>query len=310
MVGNRKCFNYSRSMAMSRGMGISECHNKLKTVFFRLGLWLVILLGAQSCTTLNNVFYWADTYLAWEIDEYFDLTKEQEIYVAQHLDMILLAYKEQEIPKYIAFLQEIKIRSQVNLTLDDIEWFRNTLRQFNVNIANLLVDDVTYFLAGLENGQIPYFEQKLAESNEDWLEKREKRNGKSDEEKLEKRYKDIEEWMGDLSKEQKEKIALLSKQYESPGENRYNRRLQSQQRFITLLKTELENQNLRELLLDWYLNSDRHNTEESKEFSQRRNLNSAQLFLMLDRTATEKQRAFFYKKLDSYIEQLEKIING
>ena len=281
-----------------------------RSYFYRLTLGLVLIFGTQGCTSLNNLFYWADTYLAWQIDDYFDLTNEQEAFVDQGLDRFFLSYKYQEIPKYIEFLQEVKSRSGRQLTEADMVWFWDSLRQFNENIAKLLVEDVSLFLGSLEQSQIPYFQSKLDKSNEDWQEEHEERLERTTEERLEKRYERIEDWVGPLTKNQKEQISIL---YPTDGywsKSRYDRRLKSQQRFVNIIESNNEVQTLKAPLLNWDLNPEQYYSKEHQAYVERRNQRSMNLVLMLDKTATKEQRQFFQEKLDDYIEELQRIISG
>ena len=281
-----------------------------RSFFYRLTLGLVLIFGVQGCMSLNNIFYWADTYLAWQIDDYFDLTNEQKAFVDKGLNRFFLSYKYQEIPKYIEFLQEVKSRSGRQINEPDLVWFWDSLRQFNENIANLLAEDVSLFLASLEQNQIPYFQSKLNESNENWLEEREERLERTAEERLERRYERIEDWVGSLSEAQKEQIAVLYPMDGKAGQFRYSRRLGSQQRFLNIIESNHETQSLKTQLLDWYLKPEQYYSKEYQSYVESRNQRSMKLILMLDKTATKKQRQFFHDKLDDYVEELQQIISG
>jgi hypothetical protein len=235
------------------------------------------------------------------------LTNEQESFVEQGLDRFFLTYKSQEFPKYIHFLEEIKSRSERQLTEADLKWFRDTLRQYNENIANLLVKDVSLFIGSLEKDQVPYLQTKLAESNESWLEER---ANSSKEERLEKRYERIEEWVGELTKKQKQEIAVLYPLDQNSNKFRYNRRLNSQQHFMKIVESGAEPQDLKAKLLGWYLKSDQYYDNDYQAYIKKRNQQTTKLVLMLDKTATKEQRKHFKEKLEGYIDELQKIISG
>ncbi len=295
---------------MSRKFMAGGIVKSTKSLFSQLILGLVLIVGAQGCTSLNNIYYWADTYLAWQIDDFFDLTNEQEAFVDKGLDRFFLTYKYQEIPKYIEFLQDAKSRSNRQLTEADLVWFWDSLRQFNENIANLLAEDVSLFLASLEQNQIPYLQSKLNESNQDWKEEREKRLERTVEERLERRYERIEEWVGPLSKNQKDQIVEMYPMTGDEDDFRYTRRLSSQQRFLNIIESVNERQALRTRLLDWYLKPEQYYSKAYQTYTESRNQRSVKLILMLDKTATKQQRQFFQDKLDEYIEELQRIISS
>lgn len=269
-----------------------------------------VLITTQSCTSLTTYFNWADTYISWELDSYFDLTSEQNDHVDQRLDVLLDQYRLQEVPKYIAFLEEVERRTQGNLSAGDVDWFWDRLTQFNVNIAHLLKEDTVFFILSLNPGQIPHLEEQLAEANEEWLEEREEALKRTNEERLDKIYQNIEKWLGSVTDQQKEQIVAMG-----PPENvgfKYwqESRFRSQQKFLRIVKSVSSKPELESSLLDWYLNAKRDYSEEHKAYLQKRDQRTIQLVLILSQTATEDQKKFFHNKVKDYINQLNEIYSG
>ena len=278
---------------------------KKSRVYMLIGLCVVLTL--QSCMSLNTIFTWADTYISWEVDSYFDLSSEQSEWVDQHLDLLLQEYRLNEIPRYIEFLSELKLKSREQLDENDMIWFGDRINSFNANIATILANDVVRFLSGITIQQIHYLDTKLKEENQSWLEERRKRAERSEKEKLDAVFERTETWIGELTEKQKIEIANT---YKFDGESYktwYRRRVQSQQHFLSILKKQLPENELKAKLLDLYLNSENYYTDEYKEYRRERNERTQKVVFLLSRTATETQRDFFEKKLDEYASQLNEI---
>ncbi len=269
------------------------------------GLILIAVLMAQSCLSIKTWFFWADTYLAREIDRLFEMTSEQEDFIDRHLDEILLLYRQVEFPKYILFLRETKERVERPVKESDIKWFRSSLGQFYDNIGAILADDAAAFLSSLDDAQITHLENELVTENESWA----KDSGINDEEeRREKRFESIENWLGDLTTEQKTRIITLYKTSGNLYEFRYKRRLASQQRFLMIIKNRPEKADLKRQLLEWYMNYNENHSVEYREYTAMREKQTQELILILDEIATKDQREFLNRKLDAYIIQLEDLV--
>jgi predicted transcriptional regulator len=268
---------------------------------------VLILFLVQACTSLSTMFYWADTYLAWQIDDYFDLTNEQEDQINRRLDYLLANLKQQEVPKYKDFLREVKLRVQKQLTEDDLGWFRNRLSKFNLDIAMLLANDASLFLHGLNSGQLTNLEERLVESNKEWLDERQDTLQKSNQDKLDRMVDRIENWIGSISDSQKQEIVAMNLLDSGNNDIRYAHRLQSQQKFLRILKTSQSKEEIQTRLLAWVSLSPGDYGAEYEEYMNNRNKKSTKLILMLKQTASDKQKQFFLKKVDGYLKELDKI---
>lgn len=269
----------------------------------------VSMLLLQSCFSIKTWFNWLDTYLKWQIDDLFDITSEQETFVSKRLKDLLAIYKANEVPKYIVFLKETKTRLEREVRAEDVNWFYQSIREFNTTIATILSEDAAEFLSGVSSDQIVHLQKQLAESNESWMEK----YGFKDEQSLQDRqkriYERVEEWVGKLTEEQRKKIDQLYQPNLEEIALRYQHRLESQQRFIELLTFRSNKSELKAALLDWYLNSEQHYSKQHRQQNQKRLERTTRLVLMLDKTATRKQRTHINTKLDDYIAQLESVLN-
>ncbi len=278
-----------------------EKRQKERIKWFTALLLLVFLV--QSCVSLNTLYGWIDTYIKWEVDSFFDVTAEQEAFMDRQLKALIDSHKTDEMPKYISFLQEIKSRLQRKVEFADIDWFRDSLRQYNANIAHILADDVAEFLSGISENQVVYLREQLVEDNESWLEEH---NSKGN--RFEKTHERVENWIGDLTDEQKERIAEIYKSNIRQHELRYRRRLTSQKRFMEALEGRSNKRELKANLLAWYLKPEQYYSQEYQQTNKISMARTTEMVLMLDQTATPEQREHINRKLDDYIAQLQAIL--
>ncbi|MBT4638860.1 MAG: hypothetical protein HN945_16160 [Deltaproteobacteria bacterium] len=269
----------------------------------------MLLLGMQACTSIKMTYNWADYLIYWRLDSHFDISSSQKEILEKKLDNLHTWHRQVELPKYIVFLDEIKIRLQNGIDKDDMAWYGRELKQFNINLANFIAQDTAEFLTSLSSEQIAYLENKLNENNEERMEKIEQTKEEAKAEAIEKGIESATEWWGDLSEDQKKVIEagiVIDKKSQMVA---YNHRKKSQQKFINLLKEKIPIADLREQLLDWYLNPGQFYTQEYRSIAvKRRNRNNDNL-VKIDSLATQKQRAHLIDKIDSYKKQLQELIN-
>ncbi|MBL6964883.1 MAG: hypothetical protein ISR55_13760 [Bacteroidetes bacterium] len=266
----------------------------------------MLLLGIPACTSIKMTYNWADDLIYWRIDGYFDVSSSQKEFLERKLDNLHKWHRQVEIPKYIAFLEEIKTRLQNGIDMDDMVWYGRELKQFNKNLATFIAQDTAEFLASLSLEQIEYLKNKLDEDNEERMEKIKQIEEEAKAEATEKAIKSATDWWGDLSEDQK-KVIEDSIVVDKKGQMvSYNHRIKSQQKFINLLKEKIPVDNLREQLLDWYLNPAQFYTREYLNIViKRRNRKSN--FMKIDSLATQEQREHIIDKIDSYKTQLQEL---
>lgn len=272
----------------------------------RIGFLIFTVLSIQACVSFKTWYYWADTYISWEVDRFFNLSSEQEEFVDKQLDIILTKHRQQEIPKYIAFLKEIKNRLNRQVVEEDVIWFRQSLKEFYANIAHLLADDAAELLSNISLKQINHLEGELAEENEEWLAEHGEDNEDEgrQEKRLERVYDRVEDWLGEITIEQEQKIKDLYSS--SPGRNQvwFERRVASQKRFVAFLHQAKQKKELKEQLFDWYIHPEKHYEEDYKQLNKRWETRTIKVALILEETDTPDQRKYLKAKLDETIAQL------
>ena len=170
-----------------------------------------------------------------------------------------------------------------------------------------LVPDAASFLAGISPEQINTLEKKMTEDNQEMEEELESAE-KLYRDRQERFWEQMEDWFGDFSEDQQSKINRLHTEWFSgpfdPLAARLERRRKSQLRFIAEMrsspsKTEIE-KGLRLSVINW--------TGETESAKRARLLRNKKRILQVDKLLTPEQRTHAVRKLDEWIEILDRLI--
>ena len=179
------------------------CFSVLTKVFhFGLVALLVVILGACSSTTF--VYNRLDIILPWYLDDYVDLSREQNKMLDGLLQPFLRWHRREELPQYVLILQDIEqslnhevTQEAIEKTFSEIEraWLRLEDRSLGwmLELGGELSDEqIAEFLAVLQEEQEEYEEKYLPRSEEEYQE-----------ESYANFVDGLEDYLGRLSKDQK-----------------------------------------------------------------------------------------------------------
>lgn len=277
----------------------------------RCFVFILLILTGTSCSSLKLAYNWTDVYFDIKIDDYFDVSATQQDFLDIKLKSLHSWHRKVELPKYTAFLQETKHRLQNKVQKDDLTWFFNSTKQFNANIGYHMAADTAEFLSFLSREQIQYLEKKLVEEDEERFEKSKRLPKIRFQEAIEKTLDRTEDWLGELTEEQKIQIKQLWLSYlnTEDGMIRYRHRLRSHQEFVDLLKKHRATDQLQKRLLNWFLYPEVFYSDEYLKMRNRSHQRIEDYILLLDRIATIKQREYLNNVLDNYIKQILELYN-
>lgn len=279
-----------------------------KAIFKRGGFFFLALLLISGCT-FKMMYNYADWVIPWVVDDYFDLTTEQDDFLDEKIKQQLQWHKMSELPAYAAFLKEVKQKGQDGLTATELDWVYEQVDQLRKNLVQRLSADAANFLANLNQQQIEYLEAQLAELNAEAqarltipLEERKA-------ERAESTVGFIEDWVGTLSEEQKSKILQWSKALPSSFERRIRLREQRQKEFVALLKNHDSAQDIKSHLLKWYLDIEAGYPPDYQKFLKARNQMVREMVLNVDQILTPEQRQHALGKMDEVLADIQDILS-
>ena len=278
--------------------------SRLKKIFL---LFFVLFFLIAACNRVKLFYDYGDEVASWQIDSYFDLTTQQEEWIEERIRMHLDWHRNEELPLYRSFLIEVQNRARDGLTMIELDEGYARLDLKRVRTLERLLPDTASFLEGVSPEQIDTLEKKMIEENQDMeedLESQEKLYRK----RQERFWEQMEDWFGDFSEDQQDKINILHKEWFSgsfdPLAARLERRRKSQLQFLAELrssqdKAELENW-LRRSVINW--------AGETDSAKQARILRNKKRILQVDSLLTPDQRIHAVRELDEWIEIIDRII--
>jgi hypothetical protein len=169
--------------------------------------WLIVgLLALLTGCSFTVAYRYADWLILWRLDHYFGLTTEQRRLLSQRLTPLLARHRQEAIPQYEAFLQQVRQRLERGLTNNDIDWVYASYDGLRAELFNRLVDDGGIFLASIDPRQVRNLEEALQEDNQ----KAARLVQAPKQERLKRRADATIDWLGDwlgpLSRDQQAKI--------------------------------------------------------------------------------------------------------
>ena len=160
---------------------------------------IFILLVLQSCSMMKLGYNNADWLLTWQIDEYFDLSSEQEDFVEERFEEHLLWHRHIQLPQYSELIEEMIFKVESGISGEDYEWSIKQFKKAYQRTIIRILPDATRFLMSLEPEQIDFYEEKVTERY------RKSRYGtkRTEEEHRQRRsvrtINRLEEWFGDFT---------------------------------------------------------------------------------------------------------------
>ena len=278
--------------------------SRLKKIYF---LFLALLYFIAGCNTGKMLYDFGDEVASWKLDNYFDLTNQQEEWIEERMKLHLDWHRKEELPRYRDFLIEVQSRAGDGLTMIELDEGYARLDQKRIRILERLIPDTASFLAGVSLEQINTLEKKMIEENQDMKEDLESPE-KLYRERKEKFWEQMEDWFGDFSKDQQYQINQLRTEWypssADPLAVRLERRRKSQLQFLEQLrssqdKAEFENW-LRRSVINW--------AGETDSAKQARILRNKKRILQVDKLLTPEQRMHAVRELDEWNEILHRII--
>ena len=91
---------------------------------------------------------------SWQLDNYFDLTNQQEEWIEERMKMHLDWHRKEELPRYRDFLIEVQSRAGDGLTMIELDEGYARLDQKRIRTLERLLPDTASFLAGVSLEQI------------------------------------------------------------------------------------------------------------------------------------------------------------
>lgn len=266
---------------------------------------IVIAISTLSACTMRTAYNYLDWYLAWQIDDYVELTSEQEELFDRAVDNFIAWHRVQELPKYRKMLTELKssVEKQDSSTLTQV--FNNADRVW-LDSAQEVAPSIILLLEKLTMAQrqelVKNIKAKQQEDHKKWREQAKR----SAEERVEEEVEELTETLGELTAKQKEAYLVTLDSFSSTREMRIKSREIWMNKFETALTAS---QNVDQITLyELFTDMSSYRSEEHMSTSQA----NEQIYLaFLTKnlpTLTTKQQKHIIGNIQEYLDDLDYLI--
>jgi hypothetical protein len=253
---------------------------------------LALLLAACSATEMayNN----ADTLIRWQAGRYLDLKNAQTEEFNERLAAFLVWHRSNALPQYARLAGEAGARLERGASLADMVWGYDAIRQQAREGLRRAGADTGDFLDRLTPVQIENLERRFAEDNakfaREWLE------GTPEEQRarrLKRLAHTLEDWLGELSDAQRERVRQFNEAAPLTGEMRHHERRRRQAELLAMLRAKESARQLADWAAEWDRGREPAFARANREFTDR----LLAMLAELERTLSPRQRALAVARL-------------
>lgn len=271
-----------------------------------LALALAVLPG---CTMLRVGYGQLDTYAAWTADDYFDLDSAQRKEFQKRFERLFEWHRYEQLPDYARFFVAMRSKVQKGPTSDDLNWFADGVMERYRTIIRHSSADMAAMLMTVKPEQLVTLQRQWDKDNQRFV--REFRVDDSPEERYQARLKrartQITDWIGALTPEQEQYIAIMTKQRPSMDKLRHQDRIRRQREFLQLMDQRGNPQEFAAKLQHWLVNWEQGRDPEYDLAFKSWWSHRVEMYAAIARTMTPHQRAAAMRRLQNHVDDFTRL---
>lgn len=257
---------------------------------FAIVILAILMSGCSTRFVYNN----ADWLVHWYLDDYVNLTKEQEQRFDDMFSSWLVWHRQNELPQYHAQLDDIIDEIITgNITAESIAQHRERLREHWVRARTYVAEDIVELAVDMSDEQMAYFfdqlEEKNLEDEEELQERLEMDTEKQTKDWVKRNQKNSRRWFGRLSDEQKDFITRFSDRFNSTRGHWIEYRREYQQQLKATFEMEDRGEVFKTQLHDLIVDPERFRSETFQQAMKQNEMASTEYILGLQSLMTDKQ---------------------
>ncbi|HEX6268326.1 MAG TPA: DUF6279 family lipoprotein [Burkholderiales bacterium] len=260
---------------------------------------LAVACLLAGCSALRLAYDNAAMYVKYRAGHYLDVRGAQDHELAERIDSFFAWHREAALPEYARIAEEAAVRVGKGLSREDLVWGYDSLVAHARLSLRAAAQRIAPLLDRLTPEQVAYMEKGFAEDNRKFAREslrgsegdRRKRRAQRVEERL-------EDWVGNLSQAQVERVRQYSERAPLYDELRDRERRRLQAEVLGMVRARQARERLPERAAHWELGRDPAHARASA--AHRQELYA--LLLDLDRSLTPAQRARAQERLRRYAE--------
>ena len=264
-----------------------------------LALLAILIAG---CSALRVGYPQADVILGWRANTYFDLDADQRREFSTRLDRLLAWHRHDQLPEYASFLTTAIGKAEHGLKHEDVAWFMEGFRSRYRTIVNRGAADAADIMATLSPEQIANLQKQLEKDNRKFVSAHDIEDGveKRKRSRLKRTINQIEDWTGNLTREQEQKVAALLDPIPLIEHLRHQDRMRRQHEFVELLKTRRAQPDFTARLQQWLLAWEQDRAAVYARLSEEVIDRRIQFFIGVEKLLTREQRQHALARLQKF----------
>ena len=277
---------------------------------FSITAALSAALVMASCSLATMAYNNAPTLLTFALNDYFDLTAEQEDWLKPRLSRFIDWHRSNELPAYRHLVNEAVLKVGNGVQPEDARLLYESGKLRLERAGDRALPDMVAFFAQLEPRQIAYLEKKLAVDNRKMADEAAMPLVKRQQQRIEKALKRYEDWFGSLDTAQENKIRSTMAEMSPLDEMRLADRKRRQAELIALLKAAPDAAVLQTECRRMLLQPERGRDAAYQAQLDRQMEATVTLIMSLLAEATPVQRAQIQKRLNGYADDIGSLLQS
>ena len=254
----------------------------MKVTLALVAVWLL-----AACSSLRLAYENADSYLLYRAKGYLDLDEKASDELEARIDEFFAWHRRNALPQYARISEDAAKRVTKGLSREDLVWGYDSFVAHARQSLRVAAERIAPLLERLTPQQVTHMEKRFAEDNRKFAREylrgteadRRKRRAKRVEQRL-------EDWVGNLSSVQLEKVRQFSERTPLYDELRARERERMQAEFVAMIRKREAQKRLPDWIANWERGRDPAHLAASERFRQ----DYFTLVLEIDKTLTPQQR--------------------
>ena len=212
---------------------------------------LVVVLCA-GCSTARLAYDHADIYLKWKASSYVALDEADSVELGREIDDFLAWHRSRALPQYAVLAEDAARRFSQGLSRQDLVWGYDAAMVQARESARAAAERIAPLLDRLTSAQVAYLERQFAEDNRRFARKY-LRGGETERRRrrVERNVERLEEWVGELSRGQVERVARYSERAPLLEDLRARDHMRLQGELLSLVRAHAARRGLPDAAAHW-----------------------------------------------------------
>ena len=269
---------------------------------------VVALLLLQGCSALQFSYNNAPTIARFMAGDYVDFNSAQAQEFKSRFGRFHDWHRHRELPLYAGLMRTAAEKVERGISGEDARWAIAAVRDHYRAVSAQAATEAAPILAALSPRQVAQLEKALAEKNA----KYEKEHLVGDAKDLrDKRIEQVEdhfvEWVGRLSKPQKQRIERFVADYGDMAALRFADRQRWQHEALAVIRSERDPALLAVSLQDLFAHPEKKRPQALQQALDRYDQAVTELVIDIDRTLSPEQRAKAVKRMRKYADDFTQL---